>query len=174
MKKLIIFYVFSMILSVSSFAQENVFEKFDFLIGKWKGTGAGFGNNKSVIHAEYNLIMGGKYIEIKHDSKFEPTETRPEGEHHVDWGIISYDKDRQKIVLRQFHVEGFVNQYILKEPLSNGSTFIFETEAIENLVGGKARWTIKKTGEDEIETIFDVSFPGRDFVCFGTNRMTKQ
>lgn len=28
-------------------------------------------------------------------------------------GFLSYDKAAQKLVLRQFHVEGFVNQYVL-------------------------------------------------------------
>jgi len=74
----------------------------------------------------------------------------------------------------EYFGEGFVTQYVLNEPASDDSKLVFETEVIENLVGGKARWTIKKTGENEIETIFDVSFPGRDFVCFGTNKMSKQ
>ncbi|MGH8247883.1 MAG: hypothetical protein ACREUU_15795, partial [Gammaproteobacteria bacterium] len=34
---------------------------------------------------------------------------------HEDWGVISYDRARRTFVFRQFHVEGFVNQYVLQE-----------------------------------------------------------
>jgi len=45
---------------------------------------------------------------------------------------------------------------------------VFETEMIENFVpGGKARWTIRKISESQIETTFDVSFPDKEFTCFG-------
>ena len=84
--------------------------------------------------------MDGKYIQIKNDSKFEPTESRPEGENHIDWGIVSFDKQRNKIIFRQFNIEGYVNQYVLNDSLSNESKLIFETEIIENFVeGGSAR-----------------------------------
>ena len=39
--------------------------------------------------------MGDKYVMVKNDSKFEPTENKPEGENHIDWGMISYDKGRK-------------------------------------------------------------------------------
>lgn len=175
MKGIRFLFVIFFIMSFSSFAQDNVYEKFDFLIGEWKGQGVGFGNEKSKIQSEFKLIMDGKYIMVKNDSKFEPTESKPEGEHHADWGIISFDNKRKKIVFRQFHIEGYVNQYVLNDSLSDDSTLIFETEMIENFVeGGKARWTIKKIEENKIESIFDVSFPGKEYACFGTNVMVKQ
>jgi hypothetical protein len=46
-------------------------------------------------------------------------------------------------VLRQFHVEGFVNQYVL-EPGSTPERLVFTTEAIENIPAGwRARETIR-------------------------------
>ena len=162
-------------LSGVSFSQTNNFEKFDFLLGEWTGTGRGFGNEESKIQSEFKLIMNGKYIQIKNNSKFEPTESKPKGEKHIDWGIVSFDKKRKKIIYRQFNSEGYVNQYVLNDSLSSASKLIFETELIENFAeGGRARWTIKKHGDNEIETIFDVSFPGKEFACFGTNKLTKK
>lgn len=175
MKNFTMFLALLIIFSAPIFAQDNVYDKFIFLLGKWKGTGSGFGNDKSAIESDFNLIMNGKYIEVKNDSKFEPTEKNPEGEHHIDWGIISFNKNRKKIIFRQFHIEGFVNQYVLNDSLSNDTILIFETEVIENFPeGGKARWTIRKIKENEIETIFEVSFSGKEFVCYGTNKMMKQ
>jgi len=119
--------------------------------------------------------MNGKYVQVKNDSKFKPIDEKPEGENHQDWGIISYDKSRSKLVYRQFNNEGYVNQYVLNDSLSNDTTIIFETEIIENFVdGGKARLTIKKISENEIETIFDVSFPGQEYACFGTNKLKRK
>ena len=114
--------------------------------------------------------MGGKYIEVINNSKFEPTAKKPNGEHHIDKGYISYDSNRDKFVFRQFHIEGFVIQYVLDESLSSNSKLIFFTENIENFVpGGKARWVISKGSGGEIKTTFDVSFPDKEYECFGEN-----
>lgn len=99
----------------------------------------------------------------------------PKGEHHIDKGFISFDKSRNTIVFRQFNNEGYINQYILNNELSNDSTLVFETEIIENFIpGGKARWTIKKVSQNEIETTFDVSFPNKEYTCFGVNALVRK
>ncbi|WP_299577155.1 hypothetical protein [uncultured Sunxiuqinia sp.] len=169
------FLTLGLILSLGiSFAQTNKFEKIDFIIGDWVGTGSGFGNNKSKIESSFHLTMNGQYIEIKNESQFEPTDKNPEGEHHIDKGFISFDKSRNSIILRQFNNEGYYNQYVLNDSISNENILIFETEFIENFVpNGKAKWTIKRINENEIETIFDVSF-GKDYTCFGTNKLRRK
>ena len=105
------------------YAQENPIEKFNPLIGKWAGNGA-VNESKSVIYSEFNFTLNNNFIEVKNHSEFEPTEQIPEGEIHDDWGMISFDNSRKKYVFRQFHVEGFVNQYILIDSLSNETTFV--------------------------------------------------
>ena len=156
-------------------AQNSHFDRFEFLLGRWSGTGSGFGNQQSKIESGFSLVMDGKYIQVKNHSVFEPTESKPQGEEHTDMGFFSYDKARDRIVYRQFNSEGYVNQYLLNDSLSSDSSLVFETEIIENFIpGGKARWTIIKTGEKEIETIFDVSFPGKEFACFGRNQLTRK
>ena len=90
----------------------------------------------------------------------------PGGEHQIDKGFISYDQSRNYIVLRQFNNEGYVNQYELSNSLSTDSILTFESEVIENFVsGGKARWKIKKISDNQIETNFDVAFPGKEYAC---------
>lgn len=157
------------------FGQSNPFDKINFIVGEWSGSGSGFGNEKSKIESSFQLVMDGKYMEVKNESRFEPTEKKPEGEHHIDKGFISYDKIRKAIVFRQFNNEGYVNQYLLVDSLSSDTLLVFETETIENFVsGGKARWTIKKISDNEIETTFEVSFPNKEYTCFGTNKLMKK
>jgi len=158
-----------------SFGQSNPLERLNSIMGEWNGTGSGFGNTKSKIESSCQLVMGGKYLELKNESRFEPTEKNPEGEYHIDKGFISYDKGRKVIVFRQFNNEGYINQYVLNDSLSNDSLFVFDTELIENFVpGGKARWTIKIISEKQIETIFEVSFPNKAYTCFGVNTLFRK
>ena len=41
-------------------------------------------------------------------------EKNPEGEIHEDLGLLSYDEAREIYVLREFHVEGYMNQYVVE------------------------------------------------------------
>ena len=170
-----ILFLFALLFQISLFAQENPLEKFEGLIGKWEGTGAGFGNSKSVIHSEFNWVLNQQFIEVKNHSEFPGSTENPAGETHDDWGMISFDQARKVVVFRQFHNEGFVNQYILNNDLSNENKLVFESESIENFVpGGTAKFTILIKSETEIETIFDVGFPGKEMACFGQNKLIKQ
>ena len=175
MKKMKFLILLLALINGVGFGQNKPFDRLDFLIGEWIGTGSGFGNEKSQIESEFNYIMEGKYIEILNDSKFNPTKTKPDGEHHIDKGLISFDENRKLIVYRQFHIEGYINQYVLNDSLSNDTVLVFETETIESFVpGGKARWTIKKIANEQIETIFDVSLPGKEYACYGTNVLRRK
>ncbi len=170
----VILLVFTFFISVATEAQTSL-ERFSNLVGVWDGSGEGFGNSKSKITAEYTWLMNKQYIEMKHHSEFEPTEENAEGEVHEDLGILSFDKDRNVAVFRQFHNEGYFTEYILNDSISSPEVLVFETTHIENFVpGGKARFTIKTLSDSEIETVFDVGFPGKDMACFGTNRMKKK
>lgn len=161
--------------AVSS-AQSSPFEKISFILGEWvvSGSGNGFGNEKSSIESSFQLVMNGSYIKVRNESKFEPIIEKTEGETHIDEGFISYNKHRNTIVFRQFNIEGYINTYLLNDSLSSDKKLVFLTEDIENFVpGGSARWTINKISGDHIETIFDVSFPDREYTCFGTNQLTR-
>ena len=162
------------LLSVSAYSQQNPLSQLEPLIGSWKGTGEGFSSTKSEISAAYSWLMNKQFIEVKHRSEFEPTEKKPEGEIHEDLGIISYNKGRKAIVFRQYHIEGFYNEYVLNDSLSIDGKLVFETEKIENFVpGGRARFTIHLKSNTEIETLFDVGFPGKEMACFGKNILKK-
>jgi hypothetical protein len=175
MTRKILLYLSFIVVSVTVSAQPHPFEKISFILGQWEGSGTGFGNEKSKISSSFQLVMNDKYIEVSNESQFEPTEEDPEGELHIDKGFISFDKVRKRVVFRQFHIEGYITTYLLVDSLSSKNTLVFETEQIENFVnGGKARLTINRIDEDEIETIFDVSFPDQPYTCFGTNRLQRK
>lgn len=166
--------IFVLILSSLLIHSQDIWNPFNSILGNWKGNGTGFSSGKSNIESSFNLVLDNKYIEVKNESHFEPTDNNPAGEVHKDRGLISYDKNNKKYVFRQFHNEGFVIQYIMNEAMSNDSVIVFDSEIIENFVeGGKARFTINILSENEIETLFDVSFPGKEFACFGKNNLQK-
>lgn len=156
-------------------AQNEAFLRFEFLLGNWTGTGSGFGNEKSKVDSYFKYVLNKKYIEVKNESFFNPTDEKPGGEKHSDIGYISYDRNNKKFVFRQFNTEGFVNNYILNDSLSDDSLITFETIYIENFVErGKARWTIKKLTNGKIETSFDVSMPDKEYTCFSKNYLERK
>jgi hypothetical protein len=61
---------------------------------------------------------------------------------HEDWGFISYDNRRKTFVYRQFHIEGFVNQYALESLSPDSQSFTFVSECIQNIPTG---WRAKET-----------------------------
>jgi hypothetical protein len=76
-------------------------------------------------------------------------------------------------VLRQFHVEGFVNQYTadLDPKLA---TLEFTSEAIENIPPGwRARETYVVLGPDEFEEIFELAGPGKPFELYSRVRLKR-
>lgn len=87
------------------------FERVGFLIGRWQGTSDGQ-PGKGTLHREYTRALDGRFIRVHNRSEYPAQEKNPKGEIHEDEGFISFDRGRKKLVLRQFHVEGFVNTYV--------------------------------------------------------------
>jgi hypothetical protein len=120
-------------------------------------------------------MMNHTFIEVKNRSEFKLTPQNPKGKIHEYYGIISFYKARNVFVFKKFHTEGFINQYVLNDSLSFKKTLIFEWENIENFASeGKARFTINVISGSEIETLFDVGFPGKEMSYFGSNQQKKQ
>jgi hypothetical protein len=106
----------------------------EFLIGQWEGTSEGQpGNGK--VQRDYTRILGARFIEGRNRSVYPPQEKNPKGETHEDRNVFSFDRARKRLVLRQFHIEGFVNQYVAEVPARPGHV-VFTSEAIENIPAG--------------------------------------
>jgi len=157
-----------------SAAKDDPLATVRFFAGRWQGTGTGEPGS-STVEREYEFILGGKFLQAKNVSHWAPREKIPKGEVHEDLGLMSYDTVRKTIVYRQFHIEGFVNQYVL-EPVRDPETLVFTSEAIENNIGPgwRARETYHILSYDEFEEVFELAAPGKDFELYSKSHFHRQ
>ena len=154
--------------------KEDIWAPFRFFIGSWEGSGEG-GSGKSKTERDYKFLLNGKFLQVRNKSVFEPQEKNPKGEVHEDIGFFSYDSGRKKFVLRQFHVEGFVNQYVLQNLAEDGKTMVFVTESIENIPSGwRAEETYKVLEDDEFTEVFELAAPGKDYEVYTKSHFTRK
>ena len=117
------------------------------LVGRWSGTTEGQ-PGKGTVEREYERILGARFIQARNRSTYPPQEKNPKGEVHEDLGIFSFDSARKRIVLRQFHIENIP-------------------------AGWRARETLVFSGPDQVEEIFELAEPGKDFEVYSRNRLTR-
>ena len=86
-----------------SFMEEK-WEPLKSFIGTWVGNEGG-GPEQGKGERHYRPIIQDKYLYFTNRSVFEPSERRPEGEIHEDWGIFSFDQGNENFVLRQFDTD---------------------------------------------------------------------
>jgi hypothetical protein len=142
------------------------------LVGIWEGTGSGQ-PGVSRIQREYRLVLSDKFLQVQNTSTYDPQPKSPKGEVHQDWGMMSFDKSRKKFVFRQFHVEGFVNQYVMTS--TDAKTIVFVSESIENIPAGfRARETYKILGPDEFTEVFEIAEPGKEFEVYSEGHFKRK
>lgn len=148
------------------FAEKNVWLPLEYFIGYWEGRGEGK-SGISKTERKYKFVLDKKFIAITNKATFEPQQANPQGEVHENRDFLSFDQFRSKFVLRQFHNEGFVNQYLLDNISSDYQKMVFVTETIENIPANwKARLKIEILNEDEFVEKFELAGPGEDFGCY--------
>lgn len=142
-----------------------------FLLGRWQGTVQGEAGTGSVTRS-YEFVMGGQFIEERNVSTYPAQEKNRKGEVHEHRGFISYDRKRQKLVLRQFHQESFVNVYALAS--SSGALVVFDSENFENLdASWKARESYEIYSSDEFVETFELAAPGKPYEVYSRTRFTR-
>ena len=155
-------------------APADIWAPFRVFVGTWKGGGEG-SPGQGTGEQTFAFILRGTYLQVQNKAVYPAQEKNPKGEVHEDMGVFSYDEARKTYVLRQFHVEGFVNQYVLQSPPAEGQPFVFVTESIENIPAGfKARLTYKFLDADTFEQTFDLAPPGQEFTCYSKGLMKRQ
>lgn len=175
MKQLLVIFL---LLPYSSFAQSNkkdsLWSTLKPFIGIWKGEGEGE-PGKGHYQRTYQFILNQNFIEIKNRSTYPPSASQPTGEVHEDIGYFSYDKARKKFKLRQFHIESFVNSFVLDSISADKKTIVFISEDIENIPRGfRAKETYRLLSDNEIEEVFEIAEPGKDFGVYTKVRLVRQ
>jgi hypothetical protein len=143
-------------------------------IGTWAGEGGGE-PGKGTYERTYQFILNKNFIEIKNKSTYLPTDKNPKGEVHEDIGYFSYDKSIKKFKLRQFHIESFVNEFVLDSISADKKTLVFVTVAIENIPKGyRAKETYRLVSDNEIEETFELAEPGKEYEVYSRVKLLKQ
>jgi hypothetical protein len=153
-------------------AASDPFERLSFLIGRWEGTSEGR-PGRGTVRREYAHALKSRFIRGFNRNEYPPQEKNAKGEIHEDEGWFSYDRARKRLILRQFHVEGFVTQYV-EDTDSTAKRLVFTAESIENIpVGWCARETYVVHGPDEFEEIFELAQAGKPFEVYSRSRLTR-
>lgn len=144
----------------------------DPLIGRWIGTAEGE-PGKGTVEREYVRLLGSRFIQVRNKAVYPPRTASGTPETHEDLGIFSYDTTRKRIIFRQFHVEGFVNQYV-EDPSTARDLLRLTSEAIENIPAGwRARETYRLLSADQFEEVFELAGPGKDFALYSRSRLRR-
>jgi hypothetical protein len=102
-------------------------------------------------------------------------EKNPKGETHEHVGFFSYDKSAKKLMLRQFHIEDFVNQFALESISGDGRTIVFVSTAIENIAPGwRARETYRILNDNEFIETFAMEEPNHDFATYSETHFRRR
>lgn len=140
--------------------------------GKWEGTVTGK-PGKQVSHREYHFEYNDKFLSQRDDSVYQPQSSSDRSGNRGDFGVFGYDVIQKKIVWRQFHSEGFVNEYTLNSVSTDGKALEFVTYRIENFPGGRAKKSYRVISPNEIEETFYLAPPGKDFDVYTVARLTR-
>jgi hypothetical protein len=153
--------------------QSDPWQRVRFLLGRWTGTVQGESGNGTVSRS-YEFTLSGRFIEERNVSTYPAQQRNRKGEVHEHRSFISYDRRRQKLVLRQFHQEGFVNTYAFNAAESAGNVLVFDSESFENLDAGyRARETYEVYSNDEFIETFEVAEPGKPLDLYSRTRFTR-
>ena len=144
-----------------------------FLVGRWRGSSEGQAG-QGVVTRSYEPVLHARFLHERNKSEYAPQAANPKGEVHEHWSFLGYDKVRQTVVFRQFHVEGFVITYRLAPRQDASKVLVFESEQIENLRGEwKARETYEQLSDREFTETFELAAPGKPFEIYGTTRLRR-
>ncbi len=144
------------------------------LVGHWTGKASGQAGEGSIAR-RYAFVMNGRYIHETNVTTYPPQEKNQKGEVHEHWSFISFDKARKTLVLRQFHVEGFVNTFRRADAAAGPSAaVVFESESFENFSNAwKARESYEFISEDEFVETFELAPPGKPFSTYSRSHFKR-
>ena len=144
-----------------------------FMVGEWEGRAAGEAGT-GTVRRSYAFVLKDRYLHEKNRSTYPPQVANKAGEVHEHWSFFSYDRQRKTLVLRQFHQEGFVNQYVLSAADSGPGKLVFTSEQFENFDNSwRAKETYDIRSQDEFVETFELAAPGKDLTVYSRNAFTR-
>lgn len=144
-----------------------------FLVGSWKGAVTGE-SGTGTVERHYEFILGDNFIEERNTSSYAPKQPGGIGEIHHHRSMISYDRKRKTLMLRQFHEESFINLYALNATASTATRLVFDSEYFENFDNAwKARETYEIVSNDEFVEIFELAPPGKPYEVYSRNHFRR-
>jgi len=154
------------LLASSAVAQSDPWAPLRVFEGKWEGTITGQ-PGKQASSREYQFVLNGTFLWQHDHSVYEAKSPDDAPKVREDFGYFSFDKFAKTMVWRQFHSEGFVNEYRLESVSADGKSFEFVTVRIENLPPGwRAKKSYRVVSADEIVETFSLAPPNKDFEGF--------
>jgi len=159
------FLLVALMVAVSALAQSDPWAPLRVFEGKWEGVTSGK-PGKGTTAREYRFELNGKFLFQRDRSVYQPADPAAKPLAHEDFGVFSYDSDLKKILWRQFHSEGFVNEYALESVSADGKSLEFVTTHIENLAGFRAKKQYRIVSGSEIEETFWLAPPDKDFAIY--------
>ena len=150
-------------------AEKDPFAPLRALEGDWHGDISGkLGTGTGVRH--YEFILDGKYLMSRHASVRVPQELSTQGDHHRQLTVWSFDSERQKLVVREFMVEGFILQSVCEV---DGKMINCEAEEIESGPGWQAKLQLEIKSPYEFIERFWLAEPGNELELYFTNLWTR-
>ena len=160
------------VISTSALAQSDPWAALHIFEGKWVGATSGK-PGKGSTSREYRLELNGKFLYQRDRSVYRTEGASAKPLIHEDIGFFSFDTEKRRIIWRQFHSEGYVNEYVLNSVSDDGKSLEFVTTRIENLPGFRAKKIYRVLSADEIEETFLLAPPGKDFEPYTVSRLKR-
>ena len=154
--------------------QKDVWAPLRYFVGEWEGTATSHAS-KGRATCEGRFMFNGAFLRLESRNVFAPGEQMPQGLTREDLGIFSYDRERKTLVLRQFHGEGFVNQYVLDSLSMDGTTIVFVSERLENFPPGwRAKVQFEIFDRNEFVELYKLAPPGGELEVYSETHVTRK
>ena len=147
--------------------------KIAWLKGDWAGVGEGEPGT-SATERHVRCALGCRYLRINARSVYPRQDKNVKGEIHHSLDMWSFDRKRNKLVLRTFDNLGFTTTYAEDTEATSESRLVMVAEHLENVPAGwQARYTYTFVPPDEYQELFELDPNGKGFQTYVFNRFLR-
>ena len=143
-----------------------------WLVGDWAGVGEGRGGAAAgTRHAA--RVQNGHFIRIEARSVYPGQDGNESGEVHTSLDLWSYDRQRKRLVMRQFDSLGFVSTFVQDPAASTAGRLVLLSEHIENVPAGwKTRYTYTYRAPNGYHELFELD-TGKGLEAYVSSRFLR-